>query len=85
MVEANASGPDWEWYHCNWSMMCPYPPAGSFVKCLFEIQVCVCVYIYIYKKKYTAIHTYSASSLPENLHRSSKHGHQRPEKGHTLS
>lgn len=42
MVEANASGPDWEWYHCHWSMLCPHPPAGSFLKCLSEIQVCVC-------------------------------------------
>lgn len=48
-VEANASGPDWEWYHCHWSTLCPHPPAGSFVKCLSEIQVrvCVCVRIYI--------------------------------------
>lgn len=45
--------------------------------------VCVCIYICTQKLKsnYTAIHTYSASSMPENFHSSSKHVQQRPEKG----
>lgn len=78
-MEANASGPDGEWYHCHWSMLLPRPPAVSFVERLSKIQVCM------YMSKYSALHTYSASSLPENFHSSPEHVYQRPEKGHTLS
>lgn len=72
---------------CQWSrlvvvplsVLLPRPPAGSFVERLSEIQAC------LYMSKYSALHTYSASSLPENFHGSPEHVHQRAEKGHMLS